>query len=105
MEDLISGKFKIEANTGVALSDVYGRYYDGDNEAEEASFHIVSEDDKECSIVEFKDIINTLDNFQVTQIAEDTTVEEIIELVNSNKKWFEDVIVWKIDNPDENGEM
>ena len=105
MEDLKQGKFKIERHIGVTLSDVNGRYYDGDNEAEEALFHIISEDDKECSIVEFKDIINTYDNFEVFQVASDTTEEEIIELVNSNKQWFEDVISWKIENPDENGEM
>lgn len=105
MENLEVGKFKIESHIGVAISDVNGRYYNGDYEAEEASFHIVSEDDKECSIVEFKDIINTYDDFEVFQVASDTTEQEIIELVNSNKQWFEDVIVWKIDNPDENGEM
>lgn len=105
MENLEQGKFKIESHIGVAISDEYGRYYNGDSEAEEASFHIVSEDDEECSIVEFKDIINTLDDFEVFQVASDTTEEEIIELVNSNKQWFDDVISWKIENPDENGEM
>ena len=105
MEDLKQGKFKIESHIGVAISDVNGRYYNGDYEAEEASFHIISEDDKECSIVEFKDIINTLDDFEVFQVASDTTEKEIIELVNSNKQWFDDVISWKIENPDENGEM
>ncbi|MGV0847431.1 hypothetical protein ACTS9T_12800 [Empedobacter falsenii] len=105
MENLEQGKFKIESHIGVAISDEYGRYYDGDYEAQEASFHIVSEDDKECSIVEFKDISKTFDSFEVTQIANDTTEQEIIELVNSNKQWFDDVISWKIENPDENGEM
>ncbi|WP_291071677.1 MULTISPECIES: hypothetical protein [unclassified Empedobacter] len=105
MKNLEKGKFKIESNIGVAISDVNGRYYNGDHEAEEASFHIVSEDDKECSIVEFKDINNTYDNFEVFQVASDTTEKEIIELVKSNKQWFDDVISWKIENPDENGEM
>jgi len=105
MENLEQGKFKIDAQTGVALSDEYGRYYDGDYEAQEACFAIGSENEKDCSLVEFKNINRTFDEFDVTQTAENTTEEEVLKLVNANKQWFDDAILHVIENPEDNGEM
>lgn len=105
MEDLKVGKFEIGAYHNVALSDVHGRYYDGEFDPKEAEFTISSEGEKDCSIVEFKNINDNFNEFNVIQLAEKTTEQQVLDLVNSNKNWFDEILQYKIDNPDYNGCM
>lgn len=105
MEDLNNEFFKIEARPHFTIVDEWGNRWNGEVEPDFV-FLCIGSRGSELNIIRFdvKDV-KDIDKYEVDQIDDNTTEKEVIEFIKLNLDYIEELLNYKLSNPDQNGEL
>lgn len=104
MKDIKNEKFEIDNYFDFTVIDEYHNRWEGETKPHQVNIAIGSKIDH-CSIVEVKfNDFNSFDKFEVVQIADNTTKEEILDFIKEKYSEFKDLLNEKLEDPSSNGQ-
>ena len=105
MNDLKTENFSIDAYHHFTIVDEYGNRWTGECEPDFVFLYINSHG-SELNIVRF-DVaeIENLEKFDFDQIDDNTDESVLKEFIKDNHNYIKELLDYKLDNPDSNGEL
>lgn len=108
MDDLKTDLFKVDAGAHFTIVDEHGNRWKGEADSPEMDFVFlcINSHDSDLNIVRFNiSDIDNVDKYEFDQLAENTNEDELRGFIKENTQYFKDLLDYKIQNPESNGEL